>query len=75
MAKADNLRLNGVITEVLPNAMFRVKIETGQQITAYLGGKLRQHEIGILAGDNVTVEMSPYDLTRGRVVFRNDRAN
>lgn len=75
MAKADNLRLNGVVEELLPNAMFRVRIENGQKITAYLGGKLRQHEIGILEGDSVTVEMSPYDLSRGRVVFRNDRAN
>ena len=71
MAKEDNsLRMNGRVQEVLPNAMFRVILENNHQIIAYLGGKMRKHDIKIIQGDNVEVEMSPYDLTRGRVVYR-----
>lgn len=71
MAKEDNnLRMNGVVHEVLPNAMFRVMLENNHQIIAYLGGKMRKNDIKIIQGDNVEVEMSPYDLTRGRVIYR-----
>ena len=70
MAKEDLIRLAGTVDEVLPNAMFRIKLENQHVITATLGGKLRQHNIRILLGDAVEVEMSPYDLNRGRVVYR-----
>lgn len=62
--------MNGVVHEVLPNAMFRVMLENNHQIIAYLGGKMRKNDIKIIQGDNVEVEMSPYDLTRGRVIYR-----
>lgn len=71
MAKEDVIKMNGVVDEVLPNAMFRVKLENNHIIIATLGGKLRQNNIRVLLGDNVDIEMSPYDITRGRVVFRN----
>ena len=71
MAKEESMKMTGKIEEVLPNAMFRVKLENGHIIIATLGGKLRQHNIRILLGDSVDVEMSPYDMTRGRVVYRN----
>lgn len=71
MAKEDNnLRMTGVVHEVLPNAMFRVMLENNHQIIAYLGGKMRKNDIKIIQGDNVEVEMSPYDLSRGRVIYR-----
>lgn len=71
MAKEDNnLRLAGTVHEVLPNAMFRVKLRNQHEITAYLGGKMKKHEIKIIKGDDVEVEMSPYDLTRGRIIYR-----
>ena len=72
MSKEDILRLSGVVDEVLPNAMFRVILDNEQKtkITATIGGRLRQNNIRILLGDQVEVEMSPYDLTRGRVVYR-----
>lgn len=70
MAKEDLIRMSGKIAEVLPNAMFRVKLENEHVIVATIGGKLRQHNIRILLGDSVEVEMSPYDLNRGRVVYR-----
>jgi translation initiation factor IF-1 len=70
MAKEDLIRLSGIVEEVLPNAMFRVALDNEHRITATLGGKLRQNNIRILLGDSVEVEMSPYDLTRGRVVYR-----
>jgi len=71
MAKEDNvLRLPGKVDEVLPNAMFRVVLENQHRITAYLGGKLRKNDIKIIAGDLVEIEMSPYDMTRGRVIYR-----
>ena len=71
MAKEDVIKMAGVIEEVLPNAMFRVVLENKHKIIATIGGKLRQHNIRILLGDKVDVEMSPYDMTRGRVVYRN----
>jgi translation initiation factor IF-1 len=70
MAKEDLIRMAGKVDEVLPNAMFRVVLENEHKIVATLGGKLRQHNIRILLGDSVEVEMSPYDLTKGRVVYR-----
>lgn len=71
MAKDDAIRISGTVDEVLPNAMFRVMLENGHRIIATLGGKMRQNNIRILMGDSVECEMSPYDLTRGRVVYRN----
>lgn len=70
MAKEDLIKLSGKIEEVLPNAMFRVVLENNHKIIATIGGKLRQHNIRILLGDTVDVEMSPYDMNRGRVVYR-----
>jgi translation initiation factor IF-1 len=71
MAKEDLIKLSGKVEEVLPNAMFRVVLENNHKIIATIGGKLRQHNIRILLGDKVDVEMSPYDMNRGRVVYRN----
>lgn len=71
MAKDNVIEMSGVVDEVLPNAMFRIVLENGHKIIATIGGRLRQNNIRILLGDSVNVEMSPYDLTRGRVVYRN----
>ena len=70
MPKSDCLETEGVVTEVLKNATFKVKLMNGHIITAYISGKLRMNYIKILAGDNVKVEMSPYDLTKGRITWR-----
>jgi translation initiation factor IF-1 len=70
VAKEDLIKLSGKIEEVLPNAMFRVVLENNHKIIATIGGKLRQHNIRILLGDTVDIEMSPYDMNRGRVVYR-----
>lgn len=70
MPKEENIEVEGKIVETLPNAMFRVKLENGQIILAYISGKMRMHFIKILPGDKVTVELSPYDLTRGRITYR-----
>jgi translation initiation factor IF-1 len=70
MPKEETVELEGVVNEVLPNAVFRVGLNNGHQITAYASGKMRKHRIRILAGDRVTLEMSPYDLTKGRISFR-----
>ena len=70
MAKEEMVEFEGVIDEVLPNAVFRVTLENGGTVTAYASGKMRKHRIRILAGDRVTIEMSPYDLTKGRINFR-----
>ena len=67
MSKEDSLTLEGEVTEVLRNAMFRVRMDQGQEITAHISGKMRQHNIKVLAGDRVEVEFSPYDLTKGRI--------
>jgi len=66
----DAIEIEGTVTEVLPNATFRVKLENDHEVLAYLSGKMRQHYIRVLAGDRVKIEMSPYDLTRGRVTYR-----
>lgn len=71
MSKEDLIRLTGVVEELLPNAMFRVVLENGHSIIATISGRLRKNNIRILAGDNVDLEMSPYDLNRGRIVYRN----
>ena len=70
MAKQASIEQDGVITEALSNAMFRVELENGHVITAHISGKMRMHFIKILPGDRVTIELSPYDLSRGRVTFR-----
>lgn len=70
MTNKDVIELEGEILEALPNALFRVKVETGQVILAHVSGKIRKHFIRILPGDKVKVELSPYDLTRGRIIYR-----
>jgi len=70
MAKNDAIRLDAKVVEALPNAVFRVELENGHRILAHVSGKMRMNFIRILAGDTVTVEMSPYDLARGRIVLR-----
>lgn len=70
MPKEENIEVQGTIVETLPNAMFRVELENGQIILAYVSGKMRMHFIKILPGDKVTVELSPYDLTKGRITYR-----
>ena len=70
MAKEDVIEVEGVVTNALPNTNFKVKLENGHEILAHISGKLRMHYIRILPGDRVTVELSPYDLTRGRITWR-----
>ncbi|HLG35257.1 MAG TPA: translation initiation factor IF-1 [Bacteroidia bacterium] len=70
MAKQANIEQDGTITEALSNAMFRVELENGHQIIAHISGKMRMHYIKILPGDKVKIEMSPYDLTKGRIIYR-----
>jgi len=70
MAKEEALEFQGEVTELLPNAMFRVKLENEHEILAHTSGRMRKNRIRVLAGDKVTVEMTPYDLTKGRIVFR-----
>jgi translation initiation factor IF-1 len=70
MAKEDNIEVQGTIVETLPNATFRVELENGQVILAYVSGKMRMNFIKILPGDKVTIELSPYDLTKGRITYR-----
>ena len=70
MSKADVIEVEGTILEKLPNAMFQVQLENGNQVLAHISGKLRMNFIRILPGDKVTIEMSPYDLTKGRIIWR-----
>ena len=70
MPKEEAIQVEGTVTECLPNAMFRVELETGHKVLAHVSGKMRMHFIKILPGDKVTVELSPYDLTRGRITYR-----
>lgn len=70
MPKQGPITIDGVITETLPNAMFRVKLDNGHEILAHISGKMRMHFIKILVGDKVTVDLSPYDLTKGRITYR-----
>ncbi len=70
MAKEDSIEVDGRVIETLPTAMFRVELENGHKVLAHISGKMRMHFIKILPGDKVTVELSPYDLTRGRITYR-----
>ena len=70
MAKEEHLEMNGVVSEVLPDQRFRVTLENGHKLVAYSAGKMRKHRIRILAGDKVSLELSPYDLSKGRITFR-----
>ena len=70
MAKEEAIKVEGNVLETLPNAMFKVELENGHQVLAHISGKMRMHFIKILPGDKVTLELSPYDLTRGRITYR-----
>ncbi len=70
MAKEEAIKVDGIIKETLPNATFRVTLENGHEVLAHISGKMRMHFIKILPGDKVSVELSPYDLSRGRIVYR-----
>lgn len=70
MAKEEGIQVEGTVVEALPNATFRVELENGHKLLAHISGKMRMHFIKILPGDKVTVELSPYDLSRGRIVYR-----
>jgi translation initiation factor IF-1 len=70
MAKEDHIEMEGTVTETLPNTTFRVELENGHVVTAHISGKMRKHYIRILTGDKVKVELTPYDLTKGRIIFR-----
>lgn len=70
MAKEELLEMNGVVDEVLPDSRYRVTLENGHQLIAYSAGKMRKHHIRIIAGDKVSLELSPYDLSKGRITFR-----
>lgn len=70
MAKEDLIEMSGVVTEMLPDSRYRVTLDNGFKLIAYTSGKMRKHHIRILAGDNVSLELSPYDLTKGRITFR-----
>ena len=70
MAKEASIEVDGMVSETLPNAMFRVKLENGHIVLAHISGKMRKHYIKILSGDKVKLELSPYDLSRGRITFR-----
>lgn len=70
MAKDEHIEMEGKVLETLPNTMFRVELENGHVVTAHISGKMRKHYIRILTGDKVTVQLTPYDLTKGRITFR-----
>ncbi|MFV2004038.1 MAG: translation initiation factor IF-1 [Gammaproteobacteria bacterium] len=70
MAKEEAIQMEGVVTETLPNTMFRVELENGHTVIAHISGKMRKHYIRIMTGDAVTVELTPYDLEKGRIVYR-----
>jgi translation initiation factor IF-1 len=70
MAKEELIEMNGTVNEILPDSRFRVTLENGHTLIAYTGGKMRKHHIRILAGDSVSLELSPYDLSKGRITFR-----
>lgn len=70
MAKEELIEMQGAVTEILPDARYRVKLDNGHELIAYTGGKMRKHKIRILAGDKITIEMSPYDMDKGRIIFR-----
>ncbi len=70
MSKGDHIEMQGTVIDTLPNTMFRVELENGHVVTAHISGKMRKHYIRILTGDKVTVELTPYDLSKGRITFR-----
>jgi translation initiation factor IF-1 len=70
MAKEEHIEMNGIVSEVLPDCRFRVTLDNGHELVAYSAGKMRKHRIRILAGDKVSLELSPYDLSKGRITFR-----
>ena len=70
MAKEEAIQMEGVVTETLPNTMFRVELENGHTVIAHISGKMRKHYIRIMTGDQVTVELTPYDLEKGRIIYR-----
>jgi translation initiation factor IF-1 len=70
MAKEEGIEMEGTVVDTLPNTMFRVELENGHVVTAHISGKMRKHYIRILTGDKVTVQLTPYDLTKGRITFR-----
>lgn len=70
MAKDDHIKMQGTVVETLPNTMFRVELENGHVVTAHISGKMRKHYIRILTGDRVKVELTPYDLSKGRITYR-----
>ena len=70
MAKEDHIEMEGTVTDTLPNTMFRVQLENGHTVTAHISGKMRKHYIRILTGDKVTVQLTPYDLSKGRITYR-----
>ena len=70
MAKEELIEMQDAVTEILPDARYRVKLDNGHTLIAYTGGKMRKHKIRILAGDKITIEMSPYDMDKGRIIFR-----
>ena len=70
MAREEHIEMEGTVIETLPNTMFRVELENGHVVTAHISGKMRKHYIRILTGDKVTVQLTPYDLSKGRIVFR-----
>jgi translation initiation factor IF-1 len=70
MPKEDHIEMNGIVAETLPNTTFRVKLENGHMVTAHISGRMRKNYIRILTGDKVTVQLTPYDLTKGRITFR-----
>lgn len=70
MPKEDAIEMEGTVTETLPNTTFRVQLENGHSVTAHISGRMRKHYIRILTGDKVTVQLTPYDLTKGRIVYR-----
>ena len=74
MPKEDHIEMEGIVTESLPNTMFRVELDNGHEILAHISGKMRKNYIRILTGDRVTVELTPYDLNKGRITFRGSKA-
>ncbi|MBW2039350.1 MAG: translation initiation factor IF-1 [Deltaproteobacteria bacterium] len=75
MPKGEAIAVEGTVTETLPNAMFRVELENGHKVLAHISGKMRMHYIKILPGDRVTIELSPYDLSRGRIIYRGKKTS
>ena len=73
MAKEENIVVKGIVTEALPNARFKIELDNGHEVLGHLAGKLRMYKIKILPGDKVTIELSPYDMTKGRITYRHKK--